>query len=133
MHAWQLPERYQDVGDLPVEATDLGPSGGDSTTCACGTALAAPRGMKRPVIVTALVALLAGCHTKDDCGSPFGCTEEKRGLTSHDVGDLLGIEEPVAAVLLDETGHVPKFDEANDELIYQLSEDELDALAMAAD
>jgi hypothetical protein len=95
--------------------------------------------MKHLILLASLaslasLALIAGCDTPEDCGNPFGCSEATaQRLTSSEIGNLIGVEEATAAVLLDDEGHVPDLDEVSDELIYALTNDDLDALVIAAD
>jgi hypothetical protein len=92
--------------------------------------------MRHILLTTALLSslLLLGCDTPEDCGKPWGCGEDSsRKLTSIEVGGFLGLDEPTTAVLLDEQGHVPSLVEVSDELVYALTSEDLDTLALAAD
>ena len=93
--------------------------------------------MKRLILISILslpAAFLIGCHTPEDCGNPFGCSEnEAKRMSSNEVGELIGVEESTMAILLDEEGYTPELDEESDELFYTLNDDDLDTLAIAAD
>jgi hypothetical protein len=102
-----------------------------------GTALAESRSMKRLILISILslpAAFLLGCDTPEDCGNPFGCSENSsKRMSSNEVGQLIGVEETATAILLDEEGYTPELDEESDELFYTLSNDDLETLAIAAD
>ena len=92
--------------------------------------------MKHSFLVAALSIplFLAGCDTPDDCGNPFGCKEQaSKRMTSSAVAELIGVDEPTAAILLDNGGHVPERDERSDELLYELTSEALDEVAMAVE
>ena len=92
--------------------------------------------MKHLFLVAALSLplLLAGCDTPDDCGNPFGCSENaSKRMTSGAVAELIGVDELTAAILLDNGGYVPELDEVNDELLYELTSEALDEVAMSVE
>lgn len=92
--------------------------------------------MKHLFLVAALSfpLLLAGCDTPEDCGNPFGCKgNASKRMTSSAVAELIGVDEPTAAILLDNGGHVPELDESTDALVYELTSEALDEVAMAVE
>lgn len=101
-----------------------------------GTPIALLQCMKHLMLVALVLlpaTLLLGCDEPEDCGNPFGCGGgETSRMTSGDVGELFGANESTIAVLLDEHGYTPELDEDSDELLYTLSADDLEGLAVAA-
>ncbi len=93
--------------------------------------------MKHLLLIAVLfvsVSTLVGCDTEEDCGSPFGCKNSaSQRMTSSELGVLIGVDERTIAIVLDEEGHTPNLDEERDELLYTLTNEDLDGLALAVD
>jgi hypothetical protein len=90
--------------------------------------------MKHLVLAALLsfaASALAGCDTEDDCGNPFGCKDNaSQRMSSSELGELIGVDEPSMALLLEEKDYTPELDEERDELLYTLTNEDLDELAV---